>query len=107
MTAAQTSTTIEKGADFTFAFQAREFGPNSALSDLSTWTWTPVLLTATGATLATPAVGHPTTECVTFTLTATQTAAMAAQTGVQLTINAIRPDGYKMRFIRARITISA
>lgn len=107
MTAAQTSTTIEKGANFTFAFQAREFGPNSALADLNLWTWAPVLLTASGSTLATPTVGHPTPECVTFSLTAIQTAAMAAQTGVQLTINAVRPDGYKMRFIRARITISA
>ena len=107
MTAAQTSTTIEKGADFTFAFQAREFGPTSPLSDLSTWTWTPVLLTAGGVALATPSIEHPSPECVSFTLTATQTAAMTAQTGVQLTINAVRPDGYKMRFIRARITISA
>jgi hypothetical protein len=107
MTAAQTSTTIQKGADFTFAFQAREFGPTSPLSNLNLWTWTPILLTATGSVLATPAVGHPSPECVEFTLTAAQTTLMTAQTGVQLTINAIRPDGYKMRFIRARITISA
>lgn len=107
MTAAQTSTTIQKGADFSFAFQLREFGPNSALADLNLWTWAPVLLTASGSTLATPTVGHPTPECVEFRLTAVQTAAMAAQTGVQLTVNAVRPDGLKMRLIRARITISA
>lgn len=107
MTAAQTSTTIQKGADFSFAFQLREFGPDSALSNLNLWTWAPVLTTAAGVVLATPTVGHPTPECVEFKLSATQTAAMAAQTGVQLTINATRPDGSKMRLIRARITISA
>jgi hypothetical protein len=107
MTAAQTSTTIQKGADFSFAFQVRENGPNSALANLNTWTWAPVLLTASGASLTTPTVSHPTPECVEFRLTATQTALLAAQTGVQLTINATRPDGFHMRLIRARITISA
>ena len=107
MTAAQTSTTIQKGADFAFAFQLREHGADSPLSNLNLWTWAPSLLTAAGATLTTPTVTHPTPECVQFNLTAVQTAALAAQTGVQLTINATRPDGFKMRLIRARITISA
>jgi hypothetical protein len=107
MVAATTSSTIQRGADWTFAFQIREGAQCSALSDLTDWTWTATLDNAQGNTIRTVPHTLPTADCVSFSLTASQTTALTAQTGAQLTIVATRPDGYIMRLIRARITIQS
>jgi hypothetical protein len=39
-------------------------------------------------------------------LTQTQTAALAVQFGAMLTVNVQRPDGFDLRLIEARTTIS-
>jgi hypothetical protein len=43
---------------------------------------------------------------VSLRLTQTQTAAFSAQFGAQLTDNVQRPDGWDIRLIEARVTIS-
>ena len=102
---ATTSDTIVRGADYAVAFQLREFGQGSPLSDLTDWQWTGVLRNAAGASIADLTVTSPTAEIVSFGLTNTQTAALAAQMGATLVINAIRPDGWHMQLIRSRISI--
>lgn len=103
---ATTSDTICRGADYAFAFQLREFGPQSPLADLTAWTnWAGVLRNAAGASIADLSVEHPTPEVVSFQLTSTQTAALTAQMGATLIITTTRPDGWKMQLIRSRITV--
>ena len=103
---ATTSDTIARGADYAFAFQLREFGQGSPLSDLTTWTnWAGVLRNAAGASIADLTVTHPTAEVVSFGLSNTQTAVLTAQTGATLIITTVRPDSWHMQLIRSRITI--
>jgi hypothetical protein len=102
---ASTSDTIVRGADYAYAFQIRENGPFSPLADLTDWTWSAVLRNAAGASLADLTVTNPTAEVVSFGLTHTQTAALAAQSNATLIINAVRPDNWHMQLIRSRITL--
>jgi hypothetical protein len=105
MVPASFSNTITKGADWSFGFQIRENGPCTAVSDLTDWTFSATFATSSGASLTTPSFLLHTPECPVFSLTHTQTAAMARQTGASLIINAIRPDGYHIELLRGRITI--
>jgi 23S rRNA A2030 N6-methylase RlmJ len=106
MVAIQTSSTIQRGADWDFSFMLQEHGLCSPYSDLSDWTITPTLKTSAGASLTTPAVVRPDSETVSLRLTQTQTAALAVQFGAQLVVNVQRPDGWDERLIEARVTIS-
>jgi hypothetical protein len=106
MVAVQTSSTIQRGADWDFSFQLQEDGPCSAYSDLTNWFVGVTLKTAAGANLTTPTIVRPTPETVSLRLTNTQTALFSAQFGAALTINVQRPDGWDIRLIEARVTIS-
>ena len=106
MTPATFSNAITRGGDWTFGFQIREQGPCSALADLTDWTFSSTLTTAAGASLTTPSFLLHTPECPVFSLSHTQTALLAKQSGSVLTINAVRPDGAFLVFARGRITIS-
>jgi hypothetical protein len=106
MVAVQTSSTIQRGADWDFSFQLQEYGPCSEFSDLTEWTITPTLKTAAGVSLTTPSVVRPAPDVVSLRFTETQTTALAAQFGAQLVVNAQRPDGETFRIIEARTTIS-
>jgi hypothetical protein len=106
MVAVQTSSTIQRGADWDFSFSLQENGACSPYTDFTDWTVTPTLKTAAGASLTTPSVERPHADVVSLRLTNTQTAALAVQFGAQLTINVQRPDGFDYRLIEARVTIS-
>jgi hypothetical protein len=106
MVAVQTSSTIQRGADWNFSFQLQEDGNCSPYTDLTNWVVTPTLKTAAGASLTTPTVNRPHPDVVSLTLTQTQTAALALQFGAILTVNVQRPDGTDFRLIEARTTIS-
>lgn len=106
MSALQTSSNIERGADWDFSFQIQEHGACSGYSDLTNWTVTPTLKTSAGASLTTPAVVRPDAYTISLRLTQTETAALAAQLGAALTVSVQRPDGWDFRLIEARITIS-
>lgn len=106
MSACQTSSNIERAANWDFSFRIQEFGACSEYSDLTDWTVTPTLKTSAGVALTTPAVSMPDATTISLRLTQTQTAALAAQFGASLTVNVQRPDGWDMRLIEARITIS-
>ena len=106
MVAVQTSSTIQRGADWDFSFKLQQDGACSQYTDLTDWTVTPTLKTAAGASLTTPSVVRPHDDVVALRLTNTQTAALAVQFGAQLTINVQRPDGFDYRLIEARVTIS-
>jgi hypothetical protein len=106
MVAVQTSSTIQRGADWDFSFQLQEDGPCSTYSDLTAWFVAVTLKTATGASLTTPSIVRPTPETVAVRLTNAQTALFSAQFGAVLTVNVQRPDGWDIRLIEARVTIS-
>ncbi len=106
MVAVQTSSTIQRGADWNFSFRLQEDGNCSPYADLTDWTVTPTLKTSAGASLTTPTVTKPDAETVSLTLNQTQTAALAVQFGAVLTVNVQRPDGLDLRLIEARTTIS-
>jgi hypothetical protein len=106
MVAVQTSSTIQRGADWNFCFKLQEDGACSPYTDFTDWTVTPTIKTAAGASLTTPSVERPHADVVALRLTQAQTAALAVQFGAQLTINVQRPDGWDIRLIEARITIS-
>lgn len=106
MVAVQTSSTIQRGADWNFSFKLQEDGNCSPYADLTNWTVTPTLKTSAGASLTTPTVARPDTETVSLLLNQTQTAALAVQFGAMLTVNVQRPDGTDFRLIEARTTIS-
>ena len=106
MVPASFSNTITRGADWSLGFQIRENGPCTEVTDISEWTFTATLTTSTGTPLTTPAFLLHTPECPVFSLTYTQTAALARQTGAVLTLNAVRPDGYHLELARGRVTIS-
>jgi hypothetical protein len=105
MVAIETSSTIQRGTDWDFSFRIQEDGCFSNYSDLTNWAVTPTLKTATGVSLTTPSVVRPDTTTVSLRLNQTQTAALAAQFGAQLTIDIQRPDGWDMRIIQARTSI--
>lgn len=106
MVAVQTSSTIQRGADWDFSFQIQEDGLCSPYADLTNWTVSATLKTAAGASLTTPTVVRPVPNVVCLRLTQTQTAALSAQFGAVLTVNIQRPDGWDFRLIEARVTIS-
>jgi len=106
MVAVQTSSTIQRGTDWDFSFQLQEDGPCSAYADLTAWQVVATLKAAAGAALTTPSIVQPTPETVALRLTNTQTALFSAQFGAVLTINVQRPDGWDIRLIEARVTIS-
>jgi hypothetical protein len=106
MVAVQTSSTIQRGADWDFSFMLQQDGPCSPYADLTDWTITPTLKTAAGASLTTPSVERPHVDVVALRLTQAQTAALAVQFGAALTVNLQRPDGWDLRLIEARVTIS-
>jgi len=106
MVAVQTSSTIQRGADWDFSFMLQQDGPCSPYADLTDWTVTPTLKTASGASLTTPSVERPYADVVTLSLTNAQTSALAVQFGAMLTVNMQRPDGKDFRIIEARTTIS-
>jgi hypothetical protein len=106
MVAVQTSSTIQRGADWNFSFRLQEDGACSPCADLTDWVVTPTLKTSAGALLTTPTVARPDAGTVSLTLTQTQTAALAVQFGAMLTVNVQRPDGFDLRLIEARTTIS-
>ena len=106
MVAVQTSSTIQRGADWDFSFRPQDDGLCSPYVDLSAWTVTATLKTSAGASLTTPSIVRPDAETVSLRLTQTQTAALAIQFGAQLTVNTQRPDGWDERLIEARVTIS-
>jgi len=106
MVAVQTSSTIQRGTDWDFSFSLQEDGPCSQYTDLSAWFVAVTLKTAAGASLTTPSIVRPTPETVAVRLTNAQTAAFSAQFGALLTINVQRPDGWDIRLIEARVTIS-
>jgi hypothetical protein len=105
MVAVQTSSTIQRGADWDFSFRIQEDGCCSEYTDLTEWLVTSTLKTAVGASLTTPSVVKPDATTVSLRLNQTQTAALAAQFGAQLTINVQRPDGWDMRIIQSRTSI--
>jgi 23S rRNA A2030 N6-methylase RlmJ len=106
MVAVQTSSTIQRGTDWDFSFQLQEDGLCSAYTDLTDWFVGVTLKTSAGASLTTPTIVRPDAETVSLRLTQTQTAAFSAQFGEQLTVNVQRPDGWDIRLIEARVTIS-
>ena len=106
MVAVQTSSTIQRGADWDFSFRLQDDGLCSPYVDLSAWTVTATLKTSAGASLTTPSIVRPDAETVSLRLTQTQTAALAVQFGAQLVVNVQRPDGWDERLIEARVTIS-
>lgn len=106
MVAVQTSSTIQRGTDWDFSFQLQEDGPCSLYSDLTNWFVAVTLKTATGVALTTPSIVRATPESVSLRLTNTQTALFSAQFGAVLTVNVQRPDGWDLRLIEARVTIS-
>jgi hypothetical protein len=106
MVAVQTSSTIQRGTDWDFSFQLQEDGLCSAYADLTDWFVGVTLKTSAGASLTTPTIVRPDAETVSLRLTQTQTAAFSAQFGAQLTVNVQRPDGWDIRLIEARVTIS-
>ena len=106
MVAVQTSSTIQRGADWDFSFKLQEDGACSQYADLTDWVVTVTLKTSAGASLTTPSVERPHADVVALRLTQTQTAALAVQFGAALTINIQRPDGWDIRLIEARVTIS-
>jgi hypothetical protein len=106
MVAIQTSSTIQRGADWDFSFCLQEDGPCSQYTDLTDWVVTTTLKTSAGASLTTPSIVRPTPETVALRLTNTQTAALVAQFGAALVVMVQRPDGWDTRLIEARITIS-
>lgn len=105
MVPAPFSTTINRGADFTFAFQIRDGGNCAPVSDLTGWLISATLANSAGTTLATPVYALVNLTCATLKLTFTQTAALTAQTNASLTILAVRPDGLHLRLARGRVTI--
>jgi len=105
MVAVQTSSTIQRGTDWDFSFKIQEDGCCSEYTVLTDWIVTPTLKTAAGASLTTPSVTKPDATTVSLRLNQTQTAALAAQFGAQLTIDVQRPDGWDMRIIQARTSI--
>lgn len=106
MVAVQTSSTIQRGADWDFSFQIQEDGLCSPYADLTDWFVAVTLKTAAGASLTTPSIVRNTPDVVSLRLTNTQTAALAIQFGAILTVNIQRPDGWDFRLIEARVTIS-
>ena len=106
MVAVQTSSTIQRGTDWDFSFQLQEDGPCSQYADLSAWFVAVTLKTSAGVALTTPTIVRPTPETVALRLTNAQTALFSAQFGALLTINVQRPDGWDIRLIEARVTIS-
>lgn len=106
MTPATFSNAITRGGDWTFGFQAREHGATSPLVDFTDWQFSSTLKTADGAAMTTPSFLLHTPECPVFSLSHTQTALLAKQSGAVFTINAVRPDGAFLVFARGRITIS-
>lgn len=106
MVAVQTSSTIQRGTDWDFSFQLQEDGLCSPFVDLTIWFVAVTLKTAAGASLTTPSIVRNTPEVVSLRLTNTQTAAFSAQFGATLTVNVQRPDGWDIRLIEARVTIT-
>jgi hypothetical protein len=106
MVAVQTSSTIQRGTDWDFSFRLQEDGPCSEYSDLTNWFVGVTLKTSSGATLTTPSIVRPDVNTISLRLTNTQTALFSAQFGAVLTVNVQRPDGWDMRLIEARVTIS-
>jgi hypothetical protein len=106
MVAVQTSSTIQRGTDWDFSFQLQEDGPCSPYTDLTNWFVVVTLKTAAGASLTTPSIVRNAPDVVSLRLTNTQTAALSAQIGAQLVVNVQRPDGWDIRLIEARTTIS-
>jgi 23S rRNA A2030 N6-methylase RlmJ len=106
MVAVQTSSTIQRGTDWDFSFQIQEDGLCSPYTDLTDWFVGVTLKTSAGASLTTPTIVRPEPDVVSLRLTNTQTAAFSAQFGAQLTVNVQRPDGWDIRLIEARVTIS-
>jgi hypothetical protein len=100
------SNSITRGADWTFGLQMHGNGACSALVDVTDWIFSATLTTSAGAPLTTPAFALHTPECPVFSLTHTQTAALAKQTGAVLTIHATRPDGLELILGRGRVTIN-
>lgn len=100
------SNAITRGSDWTFGFQARSQGSTSPLVDFTDWEFSSTLKTADGVAMTTPSFSLHTPECPVFSLSHTQTALLAKQSGAVLTINAVRPDGAFLVFARGRITIS-
>lgn len=105
MVAVQTSSTIQRGADWDFSFKIQEEGPCSEFIDLTDWIVTPTIKSASGTLLVTPSIVRPTPEVVSLRLSNAQTSALAVQFGVELTINVQRPDAWDMRLIQARASI--
>jgi hypothetical protein len=106
MSALLTSSNIERGADWDFSFQIQENGACGGYSDLTDWTVAPTLKTSAGASLTTPAVVRPDVYTISLRLTQTETAALSVQLGAALTVSVQRPDGWDIRLIEARVTIS-
>ena len=106
MVSVQTSSTIQRGADWDFSFRLQEDGNCSPYADLTDWAVTATLKTSAGASLTTPSIERPHPDVVSLKLTNTQTAALAVQFGAMLTVNVQRPDGIDFRLIEARTTIS-
>ncbi len=106
MVAVQTSSTIQRGTNWDFSFQLQKDGPCSPYTDLTNWFVAVTLKTAAGASLTTPSIVRNTPDVVSLRLTNTQTAALSAQIGAQLVVNVQRPDGWDIRLIEARTTIS-
>lgn len=106
MVAVQTSSTIQRGTDWDFSFSLQEDGPCSQYSDLSEWFVSATLATAGGVPLPAPSIVRPLPSVVSLRLTNEQTTALSAQFGGLLRVNIQRPDGWDMRLIEARITIS-
>ena len=108
MVAVQTSSTIQRGTDWDFSFQLQENGPCSAYSDLTNWFVAVTLKTAAGVSLTAggASILRATPESVSLRLSNTQTALFSAQFGAVLTVNVQRPDGWDIRLIEARVTIS-
>ena len=105
MVSVQTSSTIQKGADWDFSFQLQEHGPCSAMTDLPDWIASSTLKTSAGASLTTPSIVRPNAETISLRLNQTETAALSAQFGAVLIVNIQRPDGWDFRLIEARVTI--
>lgn len=105
MFAASTSSTITRGTDYALGLKLQD-EPNSQFLELGDWGFSAVLTSSAGTALVTLTNNLVASDCVSFTLTDIQTAALAVQTGAHLAIRGTRPDGQVLPLVSARVTIA-
>lgn len=105
MVAASASSTITRGADYLIGLKLQD-SCNSDFLDLSDWQFSAVLTAKSGTILATLSNNLVQSDCVTFSLSSTQTSALSIQTAAHLAIRGTRSDGQILPLVSARVTIT-